>query len=457
MIRAITSLCVAALGLVQVAADYKTPPPILEPVTEWYGRYQNSRVGKITGSFTDSDGNADSVHMYRLDLVGNTYERGFAYGALMANEIVYFIDVGLTKYYMDMVLGIDISKFPEPIQSILHVIQVKGAIAAPAAFNAAMDWVYTKEEKYMPSYLIEEMDAIGEGICHTLRHGCNSTEMSAMVRRVNMLPELIRMACTAYGAWGKATPTGKLTQIRALDFGSGPFGNFTVLGVYRNAGERSFATVMFPGMVGAITGVGQNGVGVSEKVWMTYDTPSLQPGHYDGEPDVFVLRDLLQLAENKEQAEAHMQTAERTFAIWVGVGDFASQTMDIIGYKEDSAIAYTDVTMPANTGMPYMENVVYVDKHPQPSHDGPTGTLPTALGDFYGNISMDTSRTILQYHQTGDQHIAMYDFGASQMLISVGRINENGDYGPVGGDLSSWKAYNRPYLQFDLNNLWAGI
>ncbi len=104
-----------------------------------------------------------------------------------------------------------------------------------------------------------------------------------------------------------------------------------------------------------------------------------------------------------------------------------------------------------------MENVVYVDKHPQPSHDGPTGTLPTALGDFYGNISMDTSRTILQYHQTGDQHIAMYDFGASQMLISVGRINENGDYGPVGGDLSSWKAYNRPYLQFDLNNLWAGI
>lgn len=272
--------------------------------------------------------------MYRLDLVGNTYERGFAYGALMANEIVYFVDVGLTKYYMDMVLGIDISKFPEPIQSILHVIQVKGAIAAPAAFNAAMDWVYTKEEKYMPSYLIEEMDAIGEGICHTLRHGCNSTEMAAMVRRVNMLPELIRMACTAYGAWGKATPTGKLTQIRALDFGSGPFGNFTVLGVYRNAGERSFATVMFPGMVGAITGVGQNGVGVSEKVWMTYDTPSLQPGHYDGEPDVFVLRDLLQLAENKEQAEAHMQTAERTFAIWVGVGDFASQTMDIIGYKE---------------------------------------------------------------------------------------------------------------------------
>lgn len=28
--------------------------------------------------------------------------------------------------------------------------------------------------------------------------------------------------------------------------------------------------------------------------------------------------------------------------------------------------------------------------------------------------------------------------------------------GPVGGDLSSWKAYNRPYIKFDLNALWEG-
>ena len=45
-----------------------------------------------------------------------------------------------------------------------------------------------------------------------------------------MLPELIRMACTAYGAWGKATATGKgLIQVRAFD---GPWVNFTVAATF---------------------------------------------------------------------------------------------------------------------------------------------------------------------------------------------------------------------------------
>jgi hypothetical protein len=276
----------------------------------------------------------------------------------MAHEIIQFVEVGLNKYYMDMILDIDISQFPDPLQKILHVIQVKGALAAPAAFNAAMEWVYEQEVEYMPAYLIEEMDAMGEGICHTIGAKCNVTEMQAMVHRVNMLPELIRMACTMFGAWGDATPNGKLTQIRALDFGSGPFSNFTVLGVYRSEGTRAFATVMYPGMVGAITGVAQDGIGISEKVWMTYDcNPScLQPGHYDGEPDVFVLRDILQQAKNRQEAETYMKNAERTFAIFVGVGDFESQRMDIVGYKEVTSTVSVSLqqllTLPSHRTLP---------------------------------------------------------------------------------------------------------
>jgi hypothetical protein len=96
----------------------------------------------------------------------------------MAHEIVQFIEIGLNKYFMDMVLNIDISQFPDPLQKILRVIQVKGAIAAPAAFNAAMEWVYEQEVEYMPAYLIEEMDAMGAGVCHTLGAKCNVTEVS---------------------------------------------------------------------------------------------------------------------------------------------------------------------------------------------------------------------------------------------------------------------------------------
>jgi hypothetical protein len=185
--------------------------------------------------------------------------------------------------------------------------------------------VYQAELQYMPAYLIEEMEAIGKGICTGFAktgESCDPAAMTNLVQRVNMLPELIRMACTAYGAWGNATPDGKLTQIRALDFGSGPFSNYTIVAAYRSAPEaaeqqRAFATVTFPGMVGVVTGVSDKGVGLSEKVWMTYDNPSLQPGSYDGEPDVFVLRDLLEKTSTKEEAEAHMQEVK---VRWGGEG-----------------------------------------------------------------------------------------------------------------------------------------
>jgi hypothetical protein len=368
----------------------------------------------------------------------------------------------LNKYFMQMVLDIDISSYPEPLQAILRIIQVKGATAAPAAFRKAMAWVWETEKPFIPSYIVDEINGMGAGMCDSLKYkDCSATEWAQTIAELNMLPELIRMACTAYGAWGKATPNQELIQMRALDFGGGPFANYTVAAVYRDAAptddSNAFVSITFPGFAGVITGVSQRGIGVSEKVWMTYDTPSLQPGSYQGEADIFVLRDILQKAKNKVDAENILQAANRTWAIFIGVGDYESNTLDIVGYKQDSSVAYTDVTMPSMTGQPYLENIAYVDKHPQPSHDGPTGTLPTALTDFYGNITLETSKTITQYHQTGDLHIASYDFTAKNMNLAVGRINHEGQYQPTGGsDDSVWKAYNRPYLKFSMEDLWAG-
>lgn len=456
--RTVPALALFCAGV--TATEYQTPPQILDPATgtNWVDTVLDSRKAMIDIPFVDATGGDDNVHCYRLDLVGSIHDRGFAQGALMAKEIVEFVNVKLNEYYISMVMDIELNLdgLPDALQKMFQVIKTKGALKAPAVFNEALEWVYNNEEKYMPQDLIDEMDAIGEGICSALGPNCDVEEMKMMVKRVNMLPELIRMACTAFGAWGPASATGKLVQVRALDFGSGPFGNYTVLQVHRPTDARAFASVSFPGMVGVVTGVSQDGVGLSEKVWMTYDKRSLQPGSYEGEPDVFVMRDVLEHSKNRVEAEAYLEAASRTWAIWLGVGDFESQVMDIVGYKQDSSIPYTDVTMPANTEMPYMENLVYVDKHPQPSHDGVNGTLPTALGDFYGDMSVENARVVVQYHETGDAHIAMYDYGANRLLFSIGRINEDGEYGPVGGDLKSWKAYTRPYLSYDLDDLWAG-
>ena len=192
-----------------------------------------------------------------------------------------------------------------------------------------------------------------------------------------------------FGAWGSATPDGGLIQLRALDFGGGPFPNNTVVFVHRNTNgqsststsggvpaaaqdTRAFASVFFPGYVGAITGVAQSGIGISEKVWETYLPPpdDMQHGSYAGEADIFVLRDILQHARTKQEAEAYIDAANRTWGMWVGVGDFASQTFDVVAYRQNSSVAYTDATIGELTGQPFIANVAYVDRHPQPSRDG---------------------------------------------------------------------------------------
>jgi hypothetical protein len=441
------------------ATEYAAPGATFDAktYTTWSKIHSNgSKKGQVNVPVDES---GDYIKVFRLDLIGDAKARGIAQGSLMPLEIADFMEVQLNKYFASMVWNIDVSNAPTPLKGILEALKVKGAKAAPAIFRQALDWVYQNELQYMPQNLIDEMEGIAEGMCSSkLLPNCNVTAMGDTIKAMNMVPELIRMACTAYGAWGSATPDAKLVQIRALDFGGGPFANATVLQVNRDPAKpgMSFASITFPGFVGVITGVSQSGIGVSEKVWMTYDRIGIQPGHYDGEPDVFVLRDILENSKNKAEAEAYTQKVKRTFAIWIGAGDYETQTFDLIGYLEDSALVYNDVTMPAMTGQPFIENIAYVDKHPQPSGEGPQGTLPTALNDFHGNITLENTKTILKHHETGDLHIAAYNFGSSEMYVAIGKINEDGQYGPVGGNLDSWKAYNRPYLKFNLEDLWKG-
>ena len=83
----------------------------------------------------------DVIDMVRLDLVGDAKARGFAQGALITAEIENFMGPALDKYFVDEVISLDISKFPENLQKILAPLIKIGGAAAPKAFRAAMKWV----------------------------------------------------------------------------------------------------------------------------------------------------------------------------------------------------------------------------------------------------------------------------------------------------------------------------
>jgi len=103
--------------------------------------------GSRRGNIYVPVGSDDFVSMTRLDLVGNSYDRGYAHGALLAKELVVFLGPKMDQYLMQQFPLFDISALPEPLQKILTPLQKLGKLAAPKFFKTAMSWVWDQESK----------------------------------------------------------------------------------------------------------------------------------------------------------------------------------------------------------------------------------------------------------------------------------------------------------------------
>ena len=55
---------------------------------------------------------------------------------------------------------------------------------------------------------------------------------------------------------------------------------------------------------------------------------------------------------------------------------------------------------------------------------------------------------------TGDVHVAIYDWSARSLLLSVGRVNASGEYGPDAAHKSEFMACNRSHVEFKMDDLW---
>jgi len=369
---------------------------------------------------------------------------------------------------------LDLSGLPAWLQEAIRKLLLPGVeAAAPAAFHLALDWLEREQLKYnnaSAARLYEEMAGIAHGACAAAEEvtaasgvrragdsngACDEAQLLRTIHRLNMLPDLIHMQCSMLGAWGDATANGKLVQLRSLDFGGGPFGNNSVLLVHHPAGTglqpagRPFAALSFPGFVGVVTGVSPR-VALSEKVNDIHGggTPA---GSYSGESTAFVIREMLELADTKEAAHAIAQAATRTWGVWLGVGDAASQRFVAIEYMRASAHAYNDSTLPALTGQPPLPDVAYIDKHAQPSADP---LLHKVLAPQVGRItSRFVAQNVPRLTQSGDVHIAVYDFDpqAPSLYVALGSTSANGTYDGPGGR----KACDAPYVRFAADALWA--
>jgi len=267
------------------------------------------------------------------------------------------------------------------------------------------------------------------------------------VVRVQLIPELIQAQCSIIGAWGKSVrgSDGMLYQVRALDWNTnGPFQQAPVVIVYHpleNNGH-DFSILTWTGFVGALTGFSSAPMGICEKVWYSYKKEQSR----EGIPFTILLRDILQYDKTVTEALNRIISAHRTCAIFIGLGDGRNQ-FNLVEYSFEQVAVYNDmnfeVTNPVHL---QFEDIVYVDKHVQPSHDP---CLPSLLQQYYGAIDpANIIENITAIFETGDMHIGIYDFKHKLMYVAnAAPFNQTSQ--------TAVPAYDRQFIRLNMTSLFA--
>jgi len=429
------------LSLATAVVASSTPNPIYD------ASQYTTVVDKVPNGILYAVRAPESTHLPVLHVFGTAKERGMAQGQLLGDDILDFVENKLDEFYREEVDSIPLGLLPEWLQKAIKGL---GKDLAPAAFHLALGFVWDEQLKYNSASaagIVDEIAGMAAGICmNRTSPYCHEggKKLTRTLEHVNMLPELIRMQCSMMGAWGKATPNGKLVQLRSLDFGAGPFANRSLLVVHHPPSPaQAFASLGFPALVGIVTGF-------SESISQCEKVDDVSGGHspkgtYAGQAATMVIRDMVQFAKSKEEAVAIAQKAHRTWPVWLGLGDYSSQEFVAMLYEEASANTYTDKTLPTLTNQTQFDDVAYLDKHPQPSEHP---DMPALVAQYYGNITPDIVASYFpRLMESGDVHIAVYDFQNNRTLIATGTTDAVGQFTRF--------AHEAPFLQFDNAKLWS--
>jgi len=356
------------------------------------------------------------VHLY-----GTPYQMGLAQGQILKPYISNLVPAVMS--FLEAQIGQAINFLP---QWLRDVIEVEG-------LDAALELTYYATRDYTPSYFYDELKGLSDG---------TGIDYQTLIN-IHMFPELIQAACSMVGAWGDAikNTTGSLYQLRALDWTTnGPFQQFPALLVYHpNPGNgNSYSILTFAGFIGALTGFSSSPVGICEKVWISYNGTENRFGY----PWHFLLRDILQFDHDITSGLNRIINAQRTCSIHVGLGDPVNK-FRVVEYSYDYVTIYNDQNYPVYPAHPRMEDLLYVNKHVQPSNDPCLGQL---LEQQYGAIDPAyLIQHVTAEHQTGDTHAAVYDFKQNVIYVVIASPWINGSYTP---------AYDRQWTKFDMTALF---
>jgi isopenicillin-N N-acyltransferase-like protein len=364
---------------------------------------------------------------------------GFAQGLLMKDDVVNFVHA-TNQYLIDEILDSLGDHFPDAAKALIIEIGMEKALR----FTADVTQPFTSQDYY------DEVRGLADATGLNYQYLLN----------LQMFPELTKAQCSFFGAWGTAVKNdGASYQLRSLDFDTkGPFKEYNQVTVYHPNVGHAYAQIGWPGNVGALSGMSAAQIAVSE-IGVAFPDESFEQGKslgldfppekVQGQPWMFILRDVLQYSETLDEAKHLISNANRTCNLILGVGAGKEEHVTGVEFSGYVANFYDDSNqLPVNdTWHPVIENAVYNGM--DWLCPGYTQKLGEQLQKWHGQIDETVIiHDILPTVQSGDLHSVVYDLQNSNMHVSFLR-KENAD------PSEPLNAYERQFTRLHMTDIFA--
>ncbi len=329
---------------------------------------------------------------------------GFGYGTLQTvgsgSDSIWLVKVGGTRYEMGYEYG------------RLLANQVAGCIASMSAVAPFTEAQYAaavaamwKSTYFDTTSYDQELQGVADG-CAAGGHPEITYEK---LRRMQLIPDMSELGCSLFAAWGSATASGHLCQLRNLDWSMDTgIQDYPVVAIFEPDDGQVHAVIGFAGMLG-VSGGGLNEHGIALSQIMGY---FCDPETLNGIPFPILLREAIYHDTTLAEALSRITSATRTNNYYYGVSgpDGGSLTGRLLLTSNRRCDIYSDNQSvnphPCVSPTPFhtsLNDVVYWRRH----DGGGNQMFYNAITARYGNIDSTRSIEIAQI------------VGVSSTLLSV--------------------------------------
>ena len=193
----------------------------------------------------------------------------------------------------------------EEIHASLHQVlgYFRGYLKIPWVSAWLVNWwldnAWKQAMPFIPPEYLEELRGLSDGSGVALQE----------LYRLHAIPDRT-YSCASLAAWGRATTGGRLIHVRNLDWNiHAGIQQFATVFVVHPIGQHAFVNIGWAGFIGTLTGVNDAQLSVGQIGAKTTDTT------LRGEPMAFVMRRVLERANDLEEAATVVREAPRTVGV----------------------------------------------------------------------------------------------------------------------------------------------